>query len=80
MITETGLKMLRLRLKMIAYQQEGMKMEIALAIKHNESDSLERKELLLKEYELEYETLENMILIFSCAFEKDIILDAEMKL
>ena len=61
MITETGLKMLRLRLKVIACQQEGMKMEIALATKHNESASLERKQTLLEEYESEYETLETLL-------------------
>ena len=58
MITETGLKMLRLRLKVIACQQEGMKLEISHAIKHKMTRILEIKKTTLNEYESEYETLE----------------------
>ena len=60
MITKTGLKRLRERLKMISYQQDGMKMEITLA-KHHNNETLGNKPTILKEFELEYQTLETML-------------------
>ena len=61
MITETGLKRLRERLKIIANQREGMKPEIAHAIKHKMTRILEIKKNTLNEYESEYETLETLL-------------------
>ena len=60
MITETGLKRLRERLKFISCWQEGMKIEIDFAKRHNNS-SLGERETILKELELEYETLESLL-------------------